>query len=520
MRNFSTGRIALAAGVMAFGGALWQAQAAAPEELEAATATYAGKDVYGIVNLVPSPVLRTYINARGQVALEYIALDDRLHAGVFNGERLLDISPPGHDTSSVSGINDWGEVALQIRFPRTDPSTAVFQPYRWSAARGLVPLPSPNPDTNTFLQTLNNRGEIVGGSDTTGDSNYRAVRWTAANRLLPLPSPTGLTNTFATDINENNITLGDGQSAGGASHLIVWNAAGRATDLGTLGASSVVSRFLNNRGDIVGLFDFTTPNFTSFLLSPGKGAARIGLNTVPTDLNEAGEVVGRVQRSNNENRAFVFSRARGLVNLNPSSFWASEANGLNDSGVVVGLAWPEQYAQSRAWRWLRSGAGVDLNRRLLNAPGGLVLTNALTVSANGDIVAESNAGLVLLRPNGGGTDAPVLGPIQLTQLQVNRPVQLTLSLRDRNPADTHSATVDWGDGRGPQAAALREYRGKGEVRASHTYTAQGDYSIVVRVTDSSRRSTTLYERINLLELGTPGQVAKKRPQAHPQAPGR
>ncbi|RLM52957.1 hypothetical protein DVK02_15525, partial [Halobellus sp. Atlit-31R] len=249
---------------MAFGTTLWTAQAAgsaaAPDALEDGKTGAAGRDVYGIANLVSSPALRSYVNARGQVAFEYIALDDRLHAGFFNGERVLDISPPGHDTSSVSGVNDRGEVALQVRFPRLDPSTAVFQPYRWSAARGLVPLPSANPDTTTFIATLNNRGEIVGGSDTTGSGNdYRAVRWTAANRLLPLPTPAGLVNTFATDINESNVTLGDGQTAGGASHLIVWNAAGRATDLGTLGATSAVSRYLNDRGDIVGMFDFTTP---------------------------------------------------------------------------------------------------------------------------------------------------------------------------------------------------------------------------------------------------------------------
>jgi hypothetical protein len=66
---------------------------------------------------------------------------------------------------------------------------------------------------------------------------------------------------------------------------------------------------------------------------------------------------------------------------------------------------------------------------------------------------------------------------------------------------------------------LREYRGKGEVRASHTYTSQGDFNIVVRVRDSTGKATQLFRRITIRELGTPtlaGEaegMAKARAQA-------
>ena len=45
---------------------------------------------------------------------------------------------------------------------------------------------------------------------------------------------------------------------------------------------------------------------------------------------------------------------------------------------------------------------------------------------------------------------------------------------------------------------------KGEVRASHTYTSNGDYNIVVRVRDSTGKATQLFEQLTIRDLGTPG----------------
>jgi hypothetical protein len=168
---------------------------------------------------------------------------------------------------------------------------------------------------------------------------------------------------------------------------------------------------------------------------------------------------------------------------------------------------PGAYAH-RAYRWSRSGEAVDLNTRLADPPGGLVVTQALKISPRGDIVANSNAGMVLLR-RGGGTDAPVLGPIQIPDMvRPAEPVALTLSFRDRNKRDVHSATVDWGDGGVPQTAAISERAGSGELGASHAYAGAGDYNIVVRVTDSTGRTTVQARRVNIFQPCVPGIVGE------------
>jgi hypothetical protein len=168
---------------------------------------------------------------------------------------------------------------------------------------------------------------------------------------------------------------------------------------------------------------------------------------------------------------------------------------------------PGAFAQ-RAYRWSRSGDAVDLNTRLLDPPEGLVVTGALRISARGDIIANSNAGLVVLR-RGGGTDAPVLGPVGLPDVvRPGQPIALTLSFRDRNKGDTHSAMVDWGDGSAPQAAAVSEREGRGALSAAHTYASAGDYAIVVRVTDSAGRTTVQAEHVNIFPSCVPGIVGE------------
>ncbi len=519
MGAFSIGRISTATGMLILATAVGAGTGATPEELEQHKAGHAGKDLYGVVNLEGGDfAFIGRINARSQAAFEYFGLDGQVHVGFFNGERVTDITPPTSQTALLGDLNDKGEVgfAASVAEPAY-PGGGPFRPYRWSAPRGLAPLAYLGSEGPTFVTGINNRSEIVGRSATTNENGAnRAVRWTAANRLLPLAVPAGIGESFASDINDSNVASGYGVTASGGSNVLLWDAGGRPTNLGAFGGAYTFASSINKRGELAGMMDVVTPNISAFLWSPGKGAVRAGARTVFHALGESGEVVGRRVSGNSDPapRAFLFSRARGLVDLHLRGFYASEANDVNAGSVVVGSGQrtPGDYT---AYRWTRSGGAIDLNTRLLNPPAGLVVTQGIAIADNGDILASSNTGVVLLSANGGGSDAPVLGPIQIPQPRLNQPLDLTLSFRDRNPGDSHSATIDWGDGSGPQPAGVREYRGKGEVRASHTYTSQGEFNIVVRVRDSRGKATQLFRRITIFELGTPtvGSLGGKQAQA-------
>jgi PKD repeat protein len=54
---------------------------------------------------------------------------------------------------------------------------------------------------------------------------------------------------------------------------------------------------------------------------------------------------------------------------------------------------------------------------------------------------------------------------------------------DAGTADTHTATIDWGDGAGAEPASVVETDGSGTVAGEHTYASPGDYPVEVCVTD-------------------------------------
>lgn len=494
MRIFSAKQFSAIAGLLVLGAAMWTgdaAHAAAPPRED-------GRDIYGVINLAPPTNFGGFINARGQAAFDIQGPDGLPHAAFFDGHRIIRINPPGDNRSFVEGLNEKGEVILRAWFTEgDDPTPTLIQPLRWTLARGLVPLQPLNPLETTDLADINNHGEIVGFSALgNANSTYRAVRWTSTNRRLVLPGPTpGYSELTASDINERNITVGSGIAPAGGYNALVWDAAGRPTNLGTFGTTDAAAQFINDSGDIVGLTGFVDGvNGAMFLWSPGRPVIRI-TNASPRGINEAGEVIG-VRSVGNTSHAIRLTRTRGLTDLHPAGFAWSDTLDLNDSGVIVGAAYPSLGDPGRAFRWLRSGAAVDLNKRLFSAPSGLVLHQAVRISANGDILALSNAGLVFLRRGGGGTDAPVLGPIEHpdTLLQ-GEPAAFRLTFSDRNLRDTHTATIDWGDGSGPVPAVVRESNGRGRIDAVHTYASFGSYRVVVRVTDSARLSTTMEESV-------------------------
>jgi hypothetical protein len=54
-----------------------------------------------------------------------------------------------------------------------------------------------------------------------------------------------------------------------------------------------------------------------------------------------------------------------------------------------------------------------------------------------------------------------------------------------DPAHTHTATIEWGDGSSPEPASVSDAGGAGQVLGTHAYADDGGYTITVRVTSST-----------------------------------
>jgi hypothetical protein len=63
-------------------------------------------------------------------------------------------------------------------------------------------------------------------------------------------------------------------------------------------------------------------------------------------------------------------------------------------------------------------------------------------------------------------------------------VSASASFTDTGAADTHTATINWGDG-ATSAASVTETGGNGSVSGTHTYTATGLYTAVLTLTDQA-----------------------------------
>ena len=115
--------------------------------------------------------------------------------------------------------------------------------------------------------------------------------------------------------------------------------------------------------------------------------------------------------------------------------------------------------------------------------GNTVLVSAYEDDNTGGVNAGSAYVFVPDVPNA----APVVnaGPDQLATEDV--PFNLVASFTDADIADTHIATVNWGDGSPAQVTIVTEPSGSnaGTLNASHTYLASGSYQVTVTVTDAA-----------------------------------
>ncbi len=125
--------------------------------------------------------------------------------------------------------------------------------------------------------SVNNRGEVVGGSDLPGDTTFHAFLWTRKTGMQDL-------GTLSGDVASNGISINDAGSVVGLSldasfnpRAFVWEN-GVMTDLNTLIAGGAPLYLLtgcsiNSRGEITGLGLTSTGEIHTYLATPRHGVA-------------------------------------------------------------------------------------------------------------------------------------------------------------------------------------------------------------------------------------------------------
>jgi len=296
---------------------------------------------------------------------------------------------------------------------------------------------------------INNKGQVVGGSTTTGDMAFHAFVGQAGKQglvLQDLGARFGGTNSQALAINANGDIAGATVLAGhlravldtgtpqqigtlggqsnvarginnksevvGYSALGGDNAAhafllshGSLLDLGTLGGVNSAANAINNRGDVVGISETTTPGITQAFLYSSGGLRSLGTlggkNSFALDINERGSVVGSADTEADTTHAFLFADGT-MHDLGTLGGDNSNAFGINDNDEIVGRT---QFATGDGTNhafFLGRCQLTDLNS-LIPSDSGWVLNEARAINNNGEIVGigqrNGQTRAFLLEPN-------------------------------------------------------------------------------------------------------------------------
>lgn len=445
-----------------------------------------GPRMYSILTLGGDEYWDAYLNEKGQVAATGYALHR-----FFDGSRWHDVGSLGGGYTQIRAMNNHGEVVGES-LDASEPFGNVLG-FRWTVAGGMRALPG---TSVASAYAINERGQIAGWSGAPGVAD-RAVRWDADGRMVDLgPLPFSLSE--ADTINNRGETGGFTDFADGTIHATKWTPSGTLIDLGSLDNLGFASTtFVNDRGDAAGM-----SNDRVFFWSQRDGMVATGASGNEgigqvIGLTDRGEVVGNTAVAGGE-AAYLWSRARGLQLLPPTSGTFTFVWGMNKGADMVGLVGAEP-DDSRAVHWHGLAAPIDLNTRLYRPPPGLILNAATRINARGDIVAWSNAGLVLLRPGIKGTDAPVFGPVVGLPrvVHVGDELALTMDFVDSSPTQTHTVAISWDDGCGESSPGplLQEAGGLGEVRFRHRFCRVGTAGAWIRVSDSGGQTTELLKQV-------------------------
>jgi probable HAF family extracellular repeat protein len=463
-------------------------------DLTAEAAAHGRPTTYSIVKLGSGDISELpVINSRNQVAFSLFGPSGS-RAGFFDGATVHDIGTLGGTQAFAPALNESGQVAGY-----SDTAGGFAHPFRWSLATGMLDLGTLNGAPSSYGRGINGPGQVVGHNDR-ALSPPEAFFWSDTTGMVDIGKlGTGFSAAVAQAINDAGTVTGYSDAPDGNTHAFAWTAAAGMVDLGTVGGLDSYGTLINNAGQIAGysaVNDASGFNYHGFVWNPSTGIVDIGtlsgLGSAALAMNQAGQIAGVSDANSLYQHAILWTRAGGLVDLGTLGGPMSRALGINNNGVIVGTSNTSAgLAEFHAFLWTKAHGMIDLNTRLKHAPPGLVLTDAIAISDSGAIVADSNAGLVLLKPSAHGAAAPVVGPIMPSApVAVGKRIAFSASFTDQNSGDTHKAAWSWGDRCGSSNGTVTESNGAGTVRGQHSFCKAGVYPVTLTVTDNTGRSST------------------------------
>ena len=302
--------------------------------LRAALPLYTVEDL-GTLNGAPLTPLG--INTAGNVVGAAALSDDWTVAFLLDAVPARDIGTLGGARTEARAVNDRDQIAGSSM-----DAAGVFRAFRYTTATGIQALAMPG-EGSSFAFAVNASGQVAGFA--LSDA-FHAFRYTDGAGVIELATPDGRSS-YGYGINDAGHVTGCLRVADGSLHAFVWDGMGAPVDLGTLGGSQSCGAAINRAGQVVGESLLFGDMFRhAFRYSPAAGLQDLGSlggdESAATAINDQGAVVGWSSDATGAQRAFVYTDADGLVDLNtridPACGWTLQAaSGINAGGQIVGV---------------------------------------------------------------------------------------------------------------------------------------------------------------------------------------
>lgn len=342
--------------------------------------------------------VRHGLSSRNGLLAFTVTTEQGLRARMFDGRTVHELVD--FRASSATAVNDSGQVAGHLE------SGSHRELFRWRAltettTNDLVGAP---PDVSTTGQAINASGVISGNISDRRNFPGAAMRWAPGTlRQVLSELDTGpLTNSNGLFINTAGAIAGISDTSDRHVHAAFWRAGSSdVLDVGTFGGANSAPTDLNDAGQVVGQADDANGNARAFLWTEREGLRDLGTlggaTAAANALNASGSVVGTADTADGATEAFLW-RDGNLRSLGTLGGRSSAASAINASGLVAGNSDTEN-GVPHAFAWTEAMGMVDLNDRLSGrGPSPGVLQTVLAVADNGTVLALAEGGtLVLLR---------------------------------------------------------------------------------------------------------------------------
>lgn len=276
------------------------------------------------------------------------------------------------------------------------------------AAANLFHLAAIDSETNR----LSRAGEDVCGFGT--NLQCLAAIW-EDGRLSPLALLSGGNNSYALDMNDRGQVVGfsdtdvydldcaTARTAGFRFQAVIWEPNGRIRQLAPFKGDTVANAFgINNQGQIVGNSGvcgsitpppYVTPSHAVLWLRDGTpiNVGSLGGAAAASAINEHGDVSGTSLTAEGSPEAFLWRPETGkLVELKPPAGFVLAVNPccktINNEREIVGLMFNADFSQQHAFVW-KEGIMIDLND-LIPKGSPWMLQSANGINASGQIAGQ------------------------------------------------------------------------------------------------------------------------------------